>query len=214
MIISPTYDILGIIDVQPDFMPGGSLPVPGGDEVIAPINALLHSPFRQAFATQDWHPADHISFAHPYSNQQAGSIISTRSGPQKIWPPHTIMGTSGAKLHPDLNSLPIHLIIRKGWRKTIDSYSAFFENDHTTPTGLASALREIGIKRIFLCGLAFDVCITASAIDARKAGFETFILTWATRSIATPLQTGSFHTTEDEAKYRLQQAGVVLLDHL
>ena len=194
--------MLGIIDVQPTFMPGGELPVAGGDEVVAIINRLLATTFARAFATQDWHPAGHSSFASRHSGRQAFEEIELDGRRQVLWPDHAVAGSAGALLAPGLETARVELIVRKGTRPRIDSYSAFFDNDRTTPTGLAAALRELGIARVFLVGLAYDYCVAWSAEDAVRLGFETFVIEDACRAI------GSLEKT----RARLRNAGVTVIE--
>lgn len=176
-----TEEALIVIDAQVDFCPGGALAVPAGDETIAPINRLQDR-YATRVLTQDWHPADHLSFAANHEGAAPYSQIEAPYGPQILWPTHCVQGTEGAGFHPALRT-DADLIIRKGFRPAIDSYSAFFENDHKTPTGLAGYLRERGIGRIVLCGLALDFCVKFSAIDGAKAGFEVTVAEDACRAI-------------------------------
>ena len=201
-------DILGLIDVQPTFMPGGGLAVPDGDAVVAPINRLLAGSFSHAFATQDWHPPGHVSFA---STHRAAPFSTTALpyGEQMLWPDHALMGTPEAALHPGLDSAPIQAIFRKGFRPAIDSYSAFRENDRKTGTGLDGWLRERGFRRLFLCGLATDFCVFWSAQDARALGYEVVVIEDACRGIAAP--TGSGGTTLDAARRAMAESGVQLI---
>ncbi len=175
-------DLLLVIDVQADFLPGGALAVPDGDAVIAPINALGRK-FKHVALTQDWHPAGHASFATSHPGQQPFGTVRLAYGEQVLWPEHCIQGTPGAELSPLLDLPHAELIIRKGYRPGIDSYSAFREADRTTPTGLAGYLRERGFTRVFLCGVATDYCVGWSAIDARAAGFGAVVVEDACRAI-------------------------------
>lgn len=175
-------DVLVVIDVQNDFCPGGSLPVPRGDEVVPTINALAQR-FRHVVLTQDWHPPGHRSFASAHPGWQPFQSIELAYGPQVLWPDHCVQDTSGAQFHAGLHVPQAELILRKGYRREIDSYSAFYENDHTTPTGLAEYLRERGLTRVFLAGLAFDFCARYSAEDARRCGFEVVVIEDACRGI-------------------------------
>ena len=181
MQITP-QSVLLVIDVQNDFCPGGALVVPGGDEVIAPIHQIAPH-FQHIVLTQDWHPANHASFASAHPGKQPYETIEMPYGAQRLWPDHGAQGSRGAEFHPDLNLPRAELILRKGFRSQIDSYSAFFENDRTTPTGLAGYLRERGLTRVFLCGLAYDYCVGYSALDARRLGFEAVIFRDACRAI-------------------------------
>jgi nicotinamidase/pyrazinamidase len=170
------------IDVQNDFCPGGALAVADGDAVVAPINALLpRYPVR--VLTQDWHPADHFSFAANTEGAEPFSLIDAPYGPQVLWPVHCVQGTGGAAFHPDLATDPADLVVRKGFRSHIDSYSAFFENDHETRTGLDGYLRERGVTKVVLAGLATDFCVRFSAVDAAKLGFEVSVVIDACRAI-------------------------------
>ncbi len=157
-------DALLLIDLQPDFMPGGTLAVAGGDQILPLINVLARK-FDHVLLTQDWHPAEHISFASTHPGKQPYQQIQAAYGPQTLWPEHCLQHTSGAALHPALDIPHAELILRKGFRTHIDSYSAFLENDHTTPTGLAGYLRERGLKRLFLAGLAYDFWVRFSAMQ-------------------------------------------------
>jgi nicotinamidase/pyrazinamidase len=178
-------DILLLIDLQPDFMPGGALAVAGGDEILPLIN-LLARRFDHVLLTQDWHPPQHISFASSHTDRQPFEQIQVPYGPQTLWPDHCLQHSAGAALHPALDVPHAELILRKGFRREIDSYSAFLENDQVTPTGLSGYLRERGLKRLFLAGLAYDYCVRFSAIDGRSLGFETLVLEDATRPVDLP----------------------------
>jgi nicotinamidase/pyrazinamidase len=184
MTLHPT-DALLLIDLQPDFMPGGALAVAGGDEILPTINALARK-FDHVLLTQDWHPAEHISFASTHAGKQPYERIQAPYGPQTLWPEHCLQHSAGAALHPALDIPHAELILRKGFRAHIDSYSAFLENDHTTPTGLAGYLRERGLKRLFLAGLAYDFCVRFSAIDGKALGFETLVMEDACRAVNLP----------------------------
>ena len=170
------------IDVQNDFCAGGALAVPDGDAVVAPINDLI-ARFTHVVATQDWHPVDHASFAPNHAGAAPFSKISMPYGEQTLWPSHCVQGTAGAAFHPKFAFDRATAIIRKGWRRDVDSYSAFFENDRVTPTGLGGLLRERGVARVFLAGLATDFCVSFSALDARRLGFEAFVVLDACRAI-------------------------------
>jgi nicotinamidase/pyrazinamidase len=184
MQLQPT-DALLVIDVQNDFMPGGNLAVPDGNAVVPLINTLAKK-FDHVILTQDWHPPEHISFATTHSNKQPFETIEAPYGPQTLWPNHVLQHTEGAAFHPDLKIPHAELILRKGFRRHIDSYSAFLENDHRTPTGLAGYLRERNLQRLFLCGLAYDFCVRYSAIDGKALGFETVVIEDATRPVNLP----------------------------
>ncbi|MBO0733853.1 MAG: bifunctional nicotinamidase/pyrazinamidase [Methylocapsa sp.] len=176
-------DVLLAVDVQNDFCPGGRLPVPHGDEVVAPLNRLAGR-FEHVILTQDWHPPRHSSFASSHPGRRPFETIVTSHGSQTLWPDHCVQGTQGARLHPDLDIPHAALILRKGLRPHIDSYSAFFENDRETPTGLAGYLRERGFGRVFLGGLTFEYCVLYSAQDAKRLGFAVSIIEDACRPFA------------------------------
>ncbi|MGP8250994.1 MAG: bifunctional nicotinamidase/pyrazinamidase [Terracidiphilus sp.] len=179
--VNPT-DVLVVIDVQNDFCPGGALAIAEGDAVVGPIHRVAPF-FSHIVLTQDWHPADHSSFARSHPGSQPFETIQLAYGPQTLWPPHCVQGTQGAEFHPDLKLTQAELILRKGFRPQTDSYSAFFENDRTTPTGLAGYLGERGLTRIFFAGLAYDFCVGYSALDARRLGLQAFVLRDACRAI-------------------------------
>lgn len=178
----PAEEALIVIDVQNDFCPGGALAVAGGDEIIPRINALMDE-FGTVVLTQDWHPANHASFAANHPGAAPFSLTEMPYGPQVLWPVHCVQGTAGAEFHPGLRTDPAQLVIRKGFRPEIDSYSAFFENDRSTPTGLEGYLRSRGISRLVLVGLATDYCVAYSAADAARLGFAVTILEGACRAI-------------------------------
>jgi nicotinamidase/pyrazinamidase len=180
--LDPARDALLAIDVQRDFCAGGALAVADGDAVVAPIDALT-ARFAHIVATQDWHPADHASFAANHRGAAPYSVIDMPYGPQTLWPVHCVQGTPGAEFHPGLAGGRACAVVRKGMRREIDSYSAFFENDRATPTGLGGYLRERGIGRVFVAGLATDFCVSFSALDARRLGFEVCVLIDACRAI-------------------------------
>ena len=167
-------EALIVIDVQNDFCPGGALAVAGGDEIVAPINELM-SEFCAVILTQDWHPAGHSSFASSHAGLAPFSVIDMPYGPQVLWPDHCLQGSVGAGFHLSLHTEPAQMIVRKGFNPAIDSYSAFFENDHTTPTGLEGYLRTRGIKRLTMAGLALDFCVNFSAVDGAKLGFDVTV---------------------------------------
>ncbi|CAD0184337.1 nicotinamidase/pyrazinamidase [Ruegeria sp. THAF57] len=162
-----------VIDVQNDFCPGGALAVPEGDEIVAPINAMMDD-FDAVILTQDWHPAGHLSFASSHAGKNPYDMAEMPYGPQVLWPDHCVQGTKGAAFHPDLRS-DGDLIIRKGFRSDIDSYSAFFENDQTTPTGLEGYLNTRGLRKLTMVGLATDFCVHFSAVDAARLGFDVAV---------------------------------------
>jgi nicotinamidase/pyrazinamidase len=175
-------DVLLAIDLQPDFMPGGALAVDGGDTIVPLVNRLARK-FESVVVTQDWHPPTHASFAASHEGAKPFDTKRLHYGDQTLWPEHCVQGTPGAALHPDLAVGRAFLILRKGMHSGVDSYSAFVEADGQTTTGLAALLKARGIKRIFACGLATDFCVAHSALDARNAGFETFVIEDACRAI-------------------------------
>lgn len=191
-----------VVDVQNDFCPGGALAVPGGDAVIPAINRLA-ARFEHVILTQDWHPAGHASFASSHASRRPFETIALGYGEQILWPDHCVQATRGAEFHPALAVPHAELIIRKGFHPAIDSYSAFRENDRETSTGLAGYLRERGFQRLVLCGLATDFCVCFSAVDGRKAGFETAVALDCCRAIDND---GSL----DRALSAMREAGVVL----
>jgi nicotinamidase/pyrazinamidase len=179
-------DALLVIDLQNDFCPpvhgaGGALAVTEGDTIVPLINALA-ARLPHTILTQDWHPADHISFATTHAKDPYDTIAAPY-GPQVLWPDHCLQHSPGAGFHPALDVPQAELILRKGFRQEIDSYSAFLENDHTTPTGLAGYLRERGITRLFFCGLAYDFCVRYSALDSKALGFETIVIEDASKAV-------------------------------
>ena len=175
-------DVLLLTDVQNDFCPGGALAVADGDAVIEPIHKIAPH-FEHIILTQDWHTPHHYSFASVHPGKKPFEQIELSYGPQTLWPDHCVQGTRGAEFHPGLKLTKAELVLRKGFHRTVDSYSAFFENDKTTPTGLAGYLRERGLARVFLAGLAYDYCVGYSALDARRLGFPAIILLDACRAI-------------------------------
>jgi nicotinamidase/pyrazinamidase len=203
--IDPVHDMLGVVDVQPTFMPGGELPVPQGDAVLPAVNRLLEL-FPHAFATQDWHPPGHRSFAASHEGRAPFETIEMPYGAQTLWPEHAIQGSLGAALHPGLRQERLALILRKGMRAEVDSYSAFTENDRVTPTGLEGWLRARGVRRVFLAGLALDYCVAWSAEDAVSRGFEVVVVEDACRGIGLPVPGGG--TTVTAARARLVGLGV------
>jgi nicotinamidase/pyrazinamidase len=183
MSIAPTdTDVLLVVDVQKDFCPGGRLAVPRGDEVVPIVNRLA-AKFTNVVVTQDWHPPGHLSFASSHPGKQPYQTVEVAYGPQVLWPDHCVQGTPGAKFREDLQIPHAALVIRKGFRRAIDSYSAFYENDRATPTGLAGYLRERALRRVFLAGLAFDFCVRYSAEDSHREGFEAIVIEDACRGI-------------------------------
>ena len=175
-------EVLLVVDVQNDFCPAGKLAVSGGDQIVPLINKLAHQ-HQHVVLTQDWHPAGHSSFASQYRGHDPFTQIEMPYGPQTLWPDHCIIGSKGAEFHQSLDIPHAELIIRKGFRKTIDSYSAFFENDHKTPTGLCGYLKERSFTKVICVGLAFDYCVRFSAEDAKLMGFEVEVIEAATRAI-------------------------------
>ena len=178
----PANEALIVIDVQNDFCPGGALAVADGDAVVAPINTMLHD-YSACIYTQDWHPAGHSSFASSHTRKAPYDMVEMPYGAQVLWPDHCIQGSKGAAFHGDLLTNPADLVIRKGFRPQIDSYSAFFENDKTTPTGLEGYLRSRGLDTLTLVGLATDFCVAFSALDAAGLGFKVTVDLSACRGI-------------------------------
>jgi nicotinamidase/pyrazinamidase len=176
------HDLLLVVDIQNDFCPGGALAVPRGDEVVPLINRLA-ARFQHVVQTQDWHPRGHLSFASSHPGKRPFETVEVAYGGQVLWPDHCVQGTPGAAFRDDLAIPHAELILRKGYHRAIDSYSAFFENDRTTRTGLSGYLVERGFRRVFLAGLAFDFCVRYSAEDARREGFEAIVIEDACRGI-------------------------------
>ena len=175
-------DVLIVVDIQNDFCPGGALGVPCGDEVVPLINRIARR-FAHVLLTQDWHPAGHLSFASAHPGRKPYDIIEVSYGSQILWPDHCVQGTPGAEFRKDLEITHAELVLRKGYHREIASYSAFYENDRKTNTGLAGYLRERGFTRVFLAGLAFDFCVRYSAEDAKREGFEVVVIEDACRGI-------------------------------
>jgi len=198
-----TSDCLVIIDVQNDFCAGGSLAVPDADSIVPVINSL-QARFSNIVLTQDWHPAGHSSFASEHAGKQPFDTVQLAYGQQTLWPDHCVSGSSGAQFHEQLDTNVAQLVIRKGFREEIDSYSAFFENDHTTPTGLTGYLRERNITRVVCVGLALDYCVRYTALDARTQGFEAIVLDEACRGI-------DVQGSNDQARQAMREAGVILV---
>tara|TARA_R110000868_G_scaffold37111_4_gene131375 strand:+ start:65245 stop:65868 length:624 start_codon:yes stop_codon:yes gene_type:complete len=171
-----------LIDVQNDFCPGGKLAVPNGDEIIQPINRIIPL-FGHVIQTQDWHPKDHLSFASNHNGKSEYESIELNYGEQVLWPNHCVQGSFGAEFHSELNTKATQLTVRKGFRKEIDSYSGFTENDHKTKTGLDGFLSSLNINQLFLCGLATDFCVKWTALDARKLGYDVYVIEDAVRAI-------------------------------
>ncbi|SNY91840.1 nicotinamidase/pyrazinamidase [Cohaesibacter sp. ES.047] len=201
---NPAHQALILIDVQNDFCPGGSLAVPEGNQIIDRVNALQNG-FSTIVLTQDWHPDGHLSFVSSHANKSPYDMIDMPYGPQVLWPDHCIQGSDGAQLHPGLATNAASMILRKGSNPTIDSYSAFFENDHTTPTGLEGYLREKGITSLVMAGLATDFCVRFSAVDAAKLGFEVHVDLKACRAI-------DLDGSLDAALADMRAHGVILSD--
>lgn len=208
--LNPQTDALVVIDMQNDFCPGGALAVAGGREIEVNIS-LLSKRFDTVVLTQDWHPAQHASFASTHGAAPFSSIAMPY-GEQTLWPDHCVQGTRGADFTDYIQDSELLnracAIVRKGMNPAIDSYSAFFENDRTTPTGLGAMLRERGIQRVFFVGLAYDFCVGYSALDARKLGFEAVVVTDLCRAIAMPLGDGT--TTVNAMERQFREAGVTL----
>jgi nicotinamidase/pyrazinamidase len=190
-----------VVDVQNDFMPGGALAVPRGDEVVPVINRLAQR-FEWIVATQDWHPRGHASFASSHAGRKPFERTRLAYGEQVLWPDHCVQDTAGAALHRDLAIPRAQLVVRKGYRPAVDSYSAFLEADRKASTGLAAWLRELGIRRLWLCGLATDFCVGWSALDARAAGFEATVIEDASRAI-------DLDGSLERAWQQMQAAGVL-----
>ena len=178
----PANEALIVIDIQNDFCPGGALAVADGDKIINRVNGLMDD-FATVVLTQDWHPADHSSFASNHPGKAPFETLTMSYGPQTLWPDHCIQGTAGAEFHPDLRTDPAQLIIRKGFRAGIDSYSAFFENDRSTTTGLIGYLSARGVTDVTFVGLATDFCVAYSALDAARLGLKARVLLGACRGI-------------------------------
>ncbi len=191
-----------VIDVQNDFCPGGALAVPEGDQIVPGINALM-ADFSAVILTQDWHPAGHSSFASSHAGKNPYDMTEMSYGPQVLWPDHCIQGTDGAAFHPELNTDRSDLIIRKGYNPAIDSYSAFFENDHKTPTGLEGYLKTRGISELTMVGIATDFCVNFSAVDAARLGFGVKVRQDLCRAIDLDGSLGAAHQG-------MQAAGVAL----
>jgi nicotinamidase/pyrazinamidase len=180
--MTPRPDALLVIDVQNDFCPGGALAVAGGDGILPRVNALMGD-HAAVILTQDWHPAGHRSFASAHPGRAPFETVEMPYGPQTLWPDHCVQGTAGAAFHPGLDTTRADLVLRKGFRPGIDSYSAFFENDRSTPTGLAGYLASRGISGVTLVGLATDYCVAYSALDAARLGLSVRVLLGACRAI-------------------------------
>jgi nicotinamidase/pyrazinamidase len=193
-------DVLLVVDIQNDFCPGGSLAVARGDEVIPVINGLAPA-FSNVVLTQDWHPPGHLSFASSHPGKKPHDLLAGATGVEILWPDHCVQGSAGAELRKDLIVPHATLVLRKGFHPSLDSYSAFFENDRRTPTGLAGYLRERGLDRVFLAGLAYDFCVRWSAEDAHRLGFAVVVIEDACRAI-------DVHGSADAARGRLAELGI------
>ena len=199
-----SQDVLVVIDLQNDFCPGGALAVPGGDAVIDLIHRIAPK-FEHIILTQDWHPAGHSSFASAHAGKRSFDTVELSYGMQTLWPDHCIQGSKGAEFHPALHLPQAELILRKGFRQRIDSYSAFFENDRSTPTGLAGYMQERNLSRVFLVGLAYDFCVGYSALDARRVGLQAVVIRDACRAIDLEGSVARIEAAFD-------QAGVMLIE--
>ena len=197
-------DALIVVDVQNDFCEGGALAVPGGSEVVAPINDLMQG-FATVVLSQDWHPAGHSSFASSHAGMAPLQMIDMPYGPQVLWPDHCIQGSAGADFHPELDTARASVILRKGFHPLIDSYSAFYENDRVTPTGLEGYLRSRGVRKVTLVGLALDFCVSYSAIDAARHGFAVEVRCDLCRAI-------DLNGSLAEARQAMTDAGVRLTE--
>ncbi|MFW5848140.1 MAG: bifunctional nicotinamidase/pyrazinamidase [Spirochaetota bacterium] len=192
-----------VVDVQNDFCPGGALAVAEGDQVVPVINRIAPQ-FDVVVATQDWHPKNHVSFASSHQGHEVGETIEVDGIEQAMWPDHCVQGTKGADFHPDLDLRPVNVMLRKGTRSELDSYSGFRETDRKTRTGLAGYLRELDVSEVMVCGLATDYCVFFTAMDAHEAGFKTTVVTDAARGIDQP----EGHL--EEAINEMKQAGITL----
>ena len=198
-----------VVDVQPDFLPGGALAVPDGDAILGPLRALLERlPFALAVATQDWHPPGHVSFAGSHPGRRPFDVVRVHGHPQTLWPDHCVQGTPGAELHGALPWTRVSAVIRKGAQRDVDSYSGFRNNwdaaGRRPPTGLAGYLRERGVEELFVCGLARDFCVKWSAEDAAGAGFRTTVLWDLTRPVVP--------SSDAQVRAELERAGVRVMD--
>jgi nicotinamidase/pyrazinamidase len=200
--VDASRDVLVVVDVQNDFCPGGALAVADGDAVVPVANALIRR-FEHVVLTQDWHPPGHRSFASSHAGRAPFETIELEYGAQTLWPDHCVQGSAGAAFHADLDTTRAELVIRKGFRAAIDSYSAFYENDRVSSTGLAGYLRDRGFSRVFLCGLATDYCVAYSALDARRLHFDAVVLLDATRAI-------DLDGSLERSLTAMREAGVVL----
>jgi len=196
-------DVLIVVDVQNDFCTGGRLAVPGGEKVVPAINRIAEK-FENVVLTQDWHPEDHVSFASNHSHKHPYDTIELSYGPQVLWPDHCVQGSTGADFHGALQTTRASLVLRKGIHRNIDSYSAFYENDHKTSTGLAGYLRHRGLRTLFFVGLAFDFCVRYSAEDARNVGFEVVVIEEACRGI-------DLHGSVAQTHHSLKSLGIPIV---
>ena len=190
-----------VIDIQNDFCPGGALAVPGGDRVVPVVNGITGI-FPNVVATGDWHPRGHISFASRHGKEPF-QTIEVNGLEQFLWPDHCVPGTRGAAFHPDLDTRPFSMILHKGSKKDLDSYSAFFEHDRETPTGLEHYLKGLGMERVFVCGLALDVCVFYTLMDARRVGFEAYLVEDGSRGVDQP------EGNLEKARREMKGAGVI-----
>jgi nicotinamidase/pyrazinamidase len=197
--------VLLVVDVQNDFCPGGSLAVESGDEVVSVINRIMPG-FSRVVATQDWHPPDHVSFASSHPGRKPLDVVDARGIEQVLWPNHCIQGTRGAELNPRLETTRIGLLLRKGMSRELDSYSAFFENDRRTDTGLRHYLKGMKLRELFVCGLATDYCVRASALDAARLGFRVTLVTDACRGVDYP------QGSVEKALTAMRKAGVRMIE--
>ena len=202
------FDALRVIDIQNDFCPGGALEIPDGDRVVEPANRMIDA-FSTVVLSQDWHPGGHKSFASSHSGRQPMDLVTMPYGDQVLWPDHCVQGSSGADFHAGLNTHKADLIVRKGCKSHIDSYSAFFENDRTTTTGLGGFLKQRGIRRIFLTGLAAEYCVGFSALDGVQEGFEAFVFEDAVQALGGE-HFETMHRTQRDAGIRFITTGDVV----
>ena len=202
-------EALLVVDIQNDFCPGGALAVPEGDEIVPLINRLVKA-FEHTILTQDWHPPGHLSFASSHPGKEPFQTVDLPYGEQVLWPDHCVQGSTGAAFRSDLHADGAELILRKGYRREIDSYSAFYENDHVTPTGLTGYLRERGLTTLYLAGLATDFCVHWSAVDGRKEGFDVRVIEDATRGIDTNGSMGEAWRKMNAAGTRVVQSKELL----
>ncbi len=199
---------LVVVDIQNDFCPGGALAVPAGDEVVPVANALIER-FDHVILAQDWHPSGHTSFASSHADKAPYDTIEMSYGSQVLWPDHCVQGTQGARIHAALEWTKAEMIVRKGYRSTIDSYSAFFENDHQTTTGLAGYLRDRGFASIFVCGLAYDFCVRYTAEDAASLGFGVTVVEDACRAIDLDGSVAEMYASFTECGVECVQSGAL-----